>query len=135
MPRSVAYPAVLALATLCYVALGVVLPALPGHVTDDLGAGTVAVGLAWLVATRLVVGAGEGAMMAACVTWLLWLALVNVGYTAGDLVLRPGARGARDRGGAPVAVAAAAGAGGTIVAGAVASAASCTVLLAPRDRS
>jgi MFS family permease len=118
-----AYTAVLGLATLCYVALGVVLPALPPHVTGDLGAGTVAVGLAvgavaitgvilrpvggrladrhgprpvvlggalamasgaalallgggiaWLVMTRLVVGAGEGAMMAACVTWLLWLA-------------------------------------------------------------
>jgi MFS family permease len=123
MPRSLPYAAVLALAALCYVALGVVLPALPGHVTGDLGAGTVAVGLAvgavsltgvalrpiggrladargprpvvlagallmsagaalalagggivWLVATRLVVGAGEGAMMAACVAWLLWLA-------------------------------------------------------------
>jgi len=31
-------------------------------------------GIAWLVASRLVVGAGEGAMMAACVAWLLWLA-------------------------------------------------------------
>jgi MFS family permease len=31
-------------------------------------------GIAWLVLSRLVVGAGEGAMMAACVTWLLWLA-------------------------------------------------------------
>src|SRR5829696_7300612 len=149
MSRSVAYPAVLGLAALCYVALGVVLPALPGHVTGDLGAGTVAVGLAvgavslagvilrpiggriadargarpgaiggalamavgaglallgggivWLVATRLVVGAGEGAMMAACVTWLLWLAppdrrgralghigLANyAGLTAGPLI-------------------------------------------------
>jgi MFS family permease len=123
MPRSLPYPAVLGLAALCYVALGVVLPGLPAHVTGELGAGTVAVGLAvgavslagvilrpiggriadargarpvaiggalamavgaglallgggivWLVATRLVVGAGEGAMMAACVTWLLWLA-------------------------------------------------------------
>ena len=130
MARSLSYPAVLGLATLCYVALGVVLPGLPRHVAGDLGAGTVAVGLAvgavsltgvilrpvggrladrrgtrpvviggafamavgaalallgggiaWLIATRLVVGAGEGAMMAACVTWLLWLAL-NVGYTA-----------------------------------------------------
>ena len=123
MARSPAYAAVLGLAALCYAALGVVLPRLPGHVTGDLGAGPVAVGLtvgavslagvvlrplggrladargprpvvaggalamaagaalalagggvAWLVATRLVVGAGEGAMMAACVTWLLWLA-------------------------------------------------------------
>jgi MFS family permease len=123
MARSLPYAAVLGLATLCYVALGVVLPGLPPHVTGELGAGTVAVGLAigavsisgvvlrpvggrladrrgarpvviggalamaggaalallgggivWLVATRLVVGAGEGAMMAACVTWLLWLA-------------------------------------------------------------
>ena len=123
MTRSRAYAAVLGLAALCYVALGVVLPRLPGHVTGRLGAGSVAVGLAvgavsiagvvlrpvggrladargarpvaiggalamaggaalalagggiaWLVATRLVVGAGEGAMMAACVTWLLWLA-------------------------------------------------------------
>ncbi len=123
MTRSHAYAAVLGLAALCYVALGVVLPRLPGHVTGRLGAGSVAVGLAvgavslagvvlrpvggriadargarpvaiggalamaagaalalagggiaWLVATRLVVGAGEGAMMAACVTWLLWLA-------------------------------------------------------------
>ena len=121
--RSLPYVAVLGIATLCYVALGVVLPVLPGYVTDDLGAGTVAVGLAvgsvaiggvvlrpvggrladrrgvrpvvlagalamaggaglallgggiaWLVATRLVVGAGEGAMMAACASWLLWLA-------------------------------------------------------------
>ena len=123
MPRSPAYAAVLGLAALCYVALGVVLPALPGHVAGDLHAGTIAVGaavgavsvagvvlrpaggriadargprpvviggallmaagaglalvgggIAWLIATRLVVGAGEGAMMAACVTWLLWLA-------------------------------------------------------------
>jgi MFS family permease len=123
MARSFSYPAVLGLATLCYVALGVVLPGLPRYVAGDLGAGTIAVGLAvggvsltgvilrpvggrladrrgtrpvviggafamavgaalallgggiaWLIATRLVVGAGEGAMMAACVTWLLWLA-------------------------------------------------------------
>jgi MFS family permease len=123
MPRSLSYAAVLGLAALCYVALGVVLPRLPGHVSDDLGGGSPAVGLtvgavslagvlfrpiggrladahgprrvvvtgalamaggaamallgggvAWLVLTRLVVGAGEGAMMAACVAWLLWLA-------------------------------------------------------------
>ncbi len=46
MARSPAYVAVLGLAALCYVALGVVLPRLPGHVTGELGAGTVAVGLA-----------------------------------------------------------------------------------------
>jgi MFS family permease len=123
MARSLPYPAVLGLAALCYVALGVVLPALPPYVTGDLGAGTIAVGLAigavsltgvifrpvggrladergprpvviggalamaggaalallgggiaWLVATRLVVGTGEGALMAVSVTWLLWLA-------------------------------------------------------------
>jgi MFS family permease len=160
------YAAVLGLAALCYVALGVVLPALPGHVTGDLGAGTVAVGLAvgavslsgvvlrpaggrladvrgarpvviggalamaagaalallgggiaWLIVTRLVVGAGEGAMMAACVTWLLWLAppdrrgralghigLANyAGLTAGPLLATQLPRGL----GAPLAVAAA----------------------------
>ena len=162
-----AYPAVLGLAALCYVALGVVLPALPPYVTDDLGAGTVAVGLAvgavsvtgvvlrpvggrladgrgprpvviggalamaggaalallggglaWLVATRLVVGAGEGALMAACVTWLLWLAppdrrgraighigLANyAGLTAGPLLATTLPRGLS----APLAVAVAA---------------------------
>jgi MFS family permease len=162
-----AYPAVLGLATLCYVALGVVLPGLPPHVTGELGAGTVAVGLAvgavsltgvifrpvggrladergarpvviggaaamaggaalallgggiaWLIATRLVVGAGEGAMMAACVTWLLWLAppdrrgraighigLANyAGLTAGPLLATALPRGLT----APLAVAVAA---------------------------
>ena len=75
-------------------------------------------GIVWLVATRLVVGAGEGAMMAACVTWLLWLAppdrrgraighvgLANyAGLTAGPLLATALPRGL----GAPLAVAAAA---------------------------
>src|SRR3954470_11527192 len=116
------YTAVLAVAVCCYLALGVVLPWLPGYVHGSLGAGSVAVGLvvgapaisavgtrpaggraadrlgprgvvvagaavmssgamlglahpglARLVAARLVVGAGGGAMMGAAVAWLLRL--------------------------------------------------------------
>src|SRR4051794_16760690 len=116
------YTAVLAVAVCCYLALGVVLPWLPGYVKGSLGAGAVAVGMAVgapalsavgtrpaggraadrlgprgvvvagaavmsggallglahpgvarLVAARLVVGAGEGAMMGAAVAWLLRL--------------------------------------------------------------
>jgi MFS family permease len=195
MPRSLPYPAVLGLAALCYVALGVVLPALPSHVTGDLGGSTIAVGLAigavsltgvimrpvggriadargarpvviggalamaggaalalvgggiaWLVVTRLVVGAGEGAMMAACVTWLLWLAppdrrgraighigLANyTGLTVGPLLAT-----VLPRVGGPLlgAVATVAGAGGAIAAGAAASVASCAVLLPARRGS
>jgi predicted MFS family arabinose efflux permease len=117
-----AYPAVLGTAVCCYVALGVVLPALPGYVTGHLHAGASAAGLAVgapaisgvlarpaggrladrlgpraiviagaatmsaaaalalghpelprLLAARLAVGAGEGAMMGATVAWLLRL--------------------------------------------------------------
>jgi MFS family permease len=116
------YTSVLAVAVCCYLALGVVLPWLPGYVKGSLGAGAVAVGLAVgapaisavatrpaggraadrlgprgvvvagaavmsggamlglahpglarLVAARLAVGAGEGAMMGAAVAWLLRL--------------------------------------------------------------
>src|SRR4051794_29312476 len=116
------YTAVLAVAVCCYLALGVVLPWLPGYVKGSLGAGAVAVGMAVgapalsavgtrpaggraadrlgpggvvvagaavmsggallglahpgvarLVAARLAVGAGEGAMMGAAVAWLLRL--------------------------------------------------------------
>jgi hypothetical protein len=116
-----AYQRVLAVALLCYAALGAVLRVLPGHLTG-LGAGPFAVGLAVgapaitgllarpaggrladrvgprvvvpagaavmslgvapaviddvpaQVASRLLVGVGEGAMMAAAVLWLLRLA-------------------------------------------------------------
>ena len=68
MPRSPAYAAVLGLAALCYVALGVVLPALPGHVAGDLHAGTIAVAAAARVGRRLWSCAprgGRGVMAAA----------------------------------------------------------------------
>jgi predicted MFS family arabinose efflux permease len=77
------YLAVLGSAVLCYAALGAVLRILPELTTDPAVLGllvgapaltAVVTRPSVLLGSRLLVGAGEGAMMSACVLWLLRLA-------------------------------------------------------------